>query len=181
MEKWYCLQTFAKREFQLSEQLNQMGVQAYAPRYQRESRYPVQSWNPLKKIRETVYVPRIETHAFFPSYLFVSLDYYSTKKIPYIKRLPTRLKSHVVGTVDFDMVREIQSRENVHGFVMQKNVCEFEKGEIVQVVDGGLKGYEVIFDSMLGDLERCVVLTTMFDRQMQVPIEYNLLKRLSFA
>lgn len=142
------------RESVLAEALIGLGVNAYAPQYEKQ----------IKSYYATYYRPQ----PLFPSYLFCDDGYYSRKDK--LMNLPIRLRSHAIGEVEDGFIYEMRERE-AKGFIklsQQREKVPYKKGEVVRLIDYPYIGHFGVFDSALSDNERVVVLLQMFDRKTPV-------------
>lgn len=159
-ETWLCLQTTTGREFKLSEHLQQLGVDAYAPRERKTYPRARLVYNPLKRTYDRVYQNCTSIFPFFPAYLFASPEYYERRLS--VKLLPTSLKSRVIGTVDDDFIEAMRKREGDDGMIVTaKSRLDFGVGESVIVNTDSFQDVEAIFLEHFPERDR-VKLLLMF-------------------
>lgn len=153
MSNWLCLQVQTKRETQVAESLSSLGVSSYAPER-------------VVIIREARRQPYPRRQPLFPSYLFASMDYFDN--LAGIRRLPIKLRSYVIGEIDYSFIEEMREREQQGLIHLSQQSCPFVPGDLVEINTGSLLGTRGIFDAQLSDRERCVILITLFNQPIRV-------------
>src|SRR5688572_31638772 len=128
-QNWLCLQTTSGKEYALATRLQQLGVNSYAPRYQKSYIYQQRIYNTGKG--EYEYHPRQRTSvfSFFPTYIFTTDDYYEGwLNAKWLIGMP---KSYIVGTVEDGFVELLQERQSGDYIVMAKDRLSFQHGDDV--------------------------------------------------
>lgn len=157
---WYLIVTKPRSEFKAQENLLRQGYEIYLPRVQTSRR---RNGKNIKR-----------TEAFFPRYLFISLDKDTDDWSP------IRSTIGVAGMVQFGgipavvpefMIEKIKKNENEFGlqdFIKK----ELEIGEKVEIVNGPFEGYKAIYHGMKS-AERVSVLLDIVGKNTQVTLSVH--------
>lgn len=157
---WYLLVTKPQSEFKAQENLLRQGYEIYLPLVQNARR------------RNGKNVKR--TEAFFPRYLFISLDKETDNWSP------IRSTIGVTGMVRFGgMPAQVPNvlidnlKNNEDGFGLQIiNKKELAFGDKVQIVDGPFEGYQAVYQKMKST-ERVSVLLDIVGKNTQVTLSVH--------
>lgn len=164
--KWYALRSKPRKEEVVWRQVTTGGYEVYYPRIR------VHPVNPRSR----------KFRAYFPGYLFVSVDLEDVG-LSVFKWMP-----HTLGLVSFGGEPAIVPENLVHA--IRKRVEEINEaggevfdglksGDKVTISDGPFEGYEAIFDARLPGSVRVRVLLELLGSQRQVPmmIDANKIER----
>jgi hypothetical protein len=166
-QDWLCLQTGSGKEYKLAEQLENLGVAAYAPRYRKTYPRSTNKYNPIKGEYDLVYVNCFSAFSFFPTYLFASPEYYERRLS--IKLLPLSLKSRVIGSIDKGFIETLQERHDGEGYIITaKEKLGFERGDSVIIHSEVYKGIEAIFLEHSPERDRIRILMQMLGTPREV-------------
>jgi transcription antitermination factor NusG len=155
---WYALHSHPNKESYLYAELTSRGIQAY---------YPCLHVKPVNPRSHTI-------RPYFPGYLFVYIDNARIWESEF-KWMP-----HAYGLVCFGdtpasvpeaLINRI--RQQLDQAASQKNNCNFQKGENVQLRGEIFNGCEAIFDTSIEGTERVRVLLKILNNN-QIPLELNL-------
>lgn len=154
---WYVIQSKARKEGLLCEQLRLRGVETYYPRIR------VRTVNPRAQ----------KTKSYFPGYLFVQIDLKQTDLASF------RWLPGTVGLVSFQgepadvpdsMVRAIQKRVDEINAAGGEHLEGLTPGDTVTILNGPFTGWEAIFDRRLSGSDRVRVLLSLL-KGRQVPVD----------
>ena len=157
---WYLVVTKPQSEFKAEENLLRQGYKTYLPLMQTSGR------------RNGKNVKR--TEAFFPRYLFISLDKETDTWAP------IRSTIGVAGMVRFGGMPAVvpetmidNLKENENEFGMQSfEKKELKLGDKVEIIDGPFEGYKAIYQKMK-NTERVSVLLDIVGKNTQVTLSIN--------
>ena len=170
---WYVIHTYAGYEDQVSQNLRQR----------------IESLNMQEKIFD-VMVPtekqieikngkrRTVEKKIFPGYVMV--DMIVTDDSWYI----VRNTPNVTGFIGFGVrptpmsVQEVETIKKRMGQADPKYKVEFQLGDLVEITDGALKGFQAKVDEVDLDKGKIKVLVSMFGRETPVALDYLQLKRI---
>jgi transcriptional antiterminator NusG len=170
---WYVIHTYAGYEDQVSQSLRQR----------------IESLNMADKIFD-VMVPtekqieikngkrRVVEKKIFPGYVMV--DMVVTDDSWYV----VRNTPNVTGFIGFGVrptpmaPSELDAIKKRMGQDEPKYNIEFQVGDLVQITDGALKGFEAKVDEVDIDKGKIRVLVSMFGRETPVSLDYLQLKRM---
>ena len=157
---WYLVVTKPQSEFKAEENLLRQGYETYLPLMQTSRR------------RNGKNVKR--TEAFFPRYLFISLDKETDNWSP------IRSTIGVAGMVRFGgmpavvpetMIENFKENENELG-LQSSEKKELQPGDKVEIIDGPFEGYKAIYQKMKST-ERVSVLLDIVVKNTQVTLSIN--------
>ncbi|MCP4700028.1 MAG: transcription/translation regulatory transformer protein RfaH [Gammaproteobacteria bacterium] len=159
MEQWYAIQTRVRQEQIAVENLSRQGYCCYFPR--------IKQWRKRRGKRYLV------IEAFFPGYLFVSLDPY------HANTAPIRSTRGVRGLVRFgqqlhpvpdEVIVSLKQRTDAED-VIELEPVDFKSGQEVRIEKGPLAGLTAIFQEKNGE-ERAILLLNLLgsERQVDIPI-----------
>lgn len=157
---WYLIVTKPQSEFKAQENLLRQGYETYLPLVQTSRR------------RNDKTIKR--TEAFFPRYLFISLDKETDNWSP------IRSTFGVAGMVRFggmpavvpeNMVANLKNNENEFG-LQSFEKKELKQGDKVEIIDGPFTGYKAIYQKMKST-ERVSVLLDIVGKNTQVTLSVH--------
>jgi len=157
---WYLVVTKPQSEFKAQENLQRQGYETYFPLIQTNRR------------RNGKNVKR--TEAFFPRYLFISLDKETDNWSP------IRSTIGVAGLVRFggmpavvpeNMITNLKNNENEFG-LQSFEKKELKQGDKVEIIDGPFEGYKAIYQKMKST-ERVSVLLDIVGKNTQVTLSVH--------
>lgn len=154
---WYAVRSKPNKEEFLAGQLEANGVEIFYP-----------------KIRVTPVNPRArKSRPYFPSYLFVHVDFDSVN-ISDLQWMPG-----ASGLVNFDgqpasvpdpLIAAVKRQVDQINASTRDLANDLKPGDVVLVQDGPFAGYEAIFDTRLSGQDRVRVLLSLLQRR-QIPLE----------
>jgi len=157
---WYLVVTKPQSEFKAQENLLRQGYKTYLPLIQTSHRRNGKIVN--------------QTKAFFPRYLFISLNRETDNWSP------IRSTIGVAGMVRFggmpavvpeNMIDNLKKNENEFGLqVTEKR--ELKLGDKVEIIDGPFQGYKAIYQKMRS-IERVSVLLDIVGKNTQVTLSVH--------
>lgn len=161
MNRWYVVQTHARRENQAVDNLKRQSFQTYLPRYLKRRRHARRvDWRQVP---------------VFPGYLFVRFDsdlhrWRAIQSTVGVSKLI--MFGEIPISVPYGIVEAIKSREDERGMVGLFPDVKLSRGDTVQVVDGALSELDGIFDCV-DDKQRAFVFLELLGRKVKVrlPIE----------
>ena len=157
---WYLIVTKPQSEFKAQENLSRQGYEIYLPLIQTSRR------------RNGKNVKR--TEAFFPRYLFISLDEETDNWSP------IRSTIGVAGMVRFggmpavlpdNLIVNLKNNENEFG-LQSFEKKELKKGDKVEIIGGPFEGYKAIYQKIKGT-ERVSVLLDVVGKNTQVTLNVD--------
>jgi transcriptional antiterminator RfaH len=157
MSNWYCVRTNRFKESWVTQQLTEIGLQAYLPllREQRKVR------RQLKWVVEPL----------FPSYLFayfaLAEAFYVVRHMPGVAGVVGTLKDGPVA-VDEQIISILHDRSQ--GGYIEIGPYLFSPGEELQVVQGPFLGLRALFQQELNAGERVVVLLELLSSQVRAEL-----------
>jgi len=155
MERWYVVQTKVRQELNALENLSRQGYHCFYPR--------IKQWHKRRGKRY------LSEEAFFPGYLFISLDLGKTNTAP------IRSTRGVTGLVRFGyqiqpvpeaVIEMLQQRTDSMDVVSVLPV-DFKPGQQVRVEEGPLEGLTAIFQTKKGE-DRAILLLGLLGAQRRV-------------
>ena len=157
---WYLVVTKSQSEFKAQENLLRQGYETYLPLVQTSRRRNGKNVN--------------RTEAFFPRYLFISLDKETDNWSP------IRSTIGVAGMVRFGgmpavvpeiLIDNLKSNENELGlYSFEKK--ELKQGDKVEIINGPFEGYKAIYQKMKST-ERVSVLLDIVGKNTQVTLSVH--------
>lgn len=157
---WYLVVTKPRSEFKAQENLLRQGYETYLPLVQAPRR---RNGKNIKR-----------TEAFFPRYLFISLNKETDNWSP------IRSTMGVAGMVRFggmpavvpeNMIINLKSNENEFGLQsLEKKELKF--GDKVDIIDGSFEGYKAVYQKMKST-ERVSVLLDVVGKNTQVTLSIH--------
>jgi len=165
-KSWYLVYTKPRKEVVAQENLERQGYMTYLPQIER------------KRKSRGKRVTTIE--AFFPRYLFISLNrttdnwssIRSTLGVANIVRF-----SQYPTVVPDSLIAMLMQQENPDTGMHEEN-DEFSLGDTVRITDGALSGYEGVFKATSGD-ERVVILLDVMGNQSDVKVDIDVIERIT--
>ena len=162
---WYAVHTNSKQEDRAHYNLQDMGVETFAP-----------------KIKQRSYSRRPNTRGYivkslFPGYIFARFN-------PNIWLHKVRFTRGVHGVVNADgkpisiddeLIAAIQSRVAADGFVKLND--ELKLGEKIVITSGVFRGLAGVFERKLKDSERVVILLNTIGYQANLTLDLDQIKR----
>jgi len=165
-KSWYLIYTKPRQEKLAQENLERQGYMTYLPLIQK------------KRKRNGKRTATIE--AFFPRYLFISLNTTTDNWSPIRSTLGV---ANIVrftqypSIVSDDLISLLMSQENPDTGLYDENFG-FKLGESVRITDGALAGYEGFFNARSG-AGRVIVLLNVMGNQTAVKVEMDTLERVT--
>lgn len=162
-KSWYLIYTKPRQERLAQENLDNQGYMTYLPLIQR---------NRKRNGKRTTTV-----EAFFPRYLFISLNTTTDNWAP------IRSTFGVANIVRFtqypsivsdSLISLLMSNENPDTGLYDENF-KFKLGDGVRITDGALVGYEGLFKARSGE-ERVIVLLNVMGNQTAVKVDVDALE-----
>lgn len=163
---WYALQTKARKEALITEQLEQRGVPVF---------YPHLVVKPVNPRSRTI-------RPFFPSYVFVKADLgkfgpSAFRYLPFAVGLVSFGGEPAV--VDDALLQLIDQRLTEINAAGGETFFQLRPGDRVVIEHGPFAQYEAIFDARLRDSDRVRVLIDLLgDRQIRVELKVNQIRPL---
>ena len=157
---WYLVVTKPQSEFKAQENLLRQGYETYLPLVQTSRR------RNGKKVKRT--------EAFFPRYLFISLDKETDNWSP------IRSTIGVAGMVRFggmpavvpeNMIANLKNNENEFG-LQSFEKKELKQGDTVEIIDGPFEGYKAVYQKMKST-ERVSVVLDIVGKNTQVTLSVH--------
>lgn len=157
---WYLIVTKPQSEFKAQENLTRQNYETYLPLVQTSRR------------RNGKIVNR--TEAFFPRYLFISLDKETDNWAP------IRSTIGVAGLIRFGgmpavvpekMISNLKNNENELG-LQSLEKKELKLGDKVEIIDGPFEGYKAVYQKMKST-ERVSVLLDIVGKNTQVTLSVH--------
>jgi len=157
MSNWYCVRTNRYKESWVTQQLMEIGLQAYLPLLREQRRVRRQ----LKWVVEPL----------CPSYLFAyfSLDeaFYVVRHMPGVASVVGTIKDGPLA-VDEQIISILHDRSQ--GGYIEINPLLFSPGEELQVLEGPFQGLHALFQQELKAGERVVVLLEILSSQVRAEL-----------
>lgn len=162
MKRWYALYTKPHKEQQVSNLLQEQGIETYLPTVRR-------------KIQRR---DRPERVVYFPCYLFARVDFQATPRssiawMPGMRRIVSFGENPAV--VDDEIVSLVQRRL---GDLQEVGYGNLKQGDRVRITAGPLRDLEAIFDQPLSAAHRVRVLLDVMGRMTPADIDYSDIKPL---
>lgn len=152
---WYLVVTKPQSEFKAQENLLRQGYETYFPLVQTSRR------------RNGKNVKR--TEAFFPRYLFISLDKETDNWSPIRSTIGVAGMVRFGGMpaqVPYALIENLKNNEDEFGLqLIQKK--ELKQGDKVEIIDGPFEGYKAVYQKMKST-ERVSVLLDIVGKNTQV-------------
>jgi transcriptional antiterminator RfaH len=157
MERWYVVQTNVRQEQIALENLSRQGYQCFYPR--------IKQWHKRRGKRY------LSEEAFFPGYLFISLDLDQTNTTP------IRSTRGVTSLIRFgyqiqpvpEAVIEILQQRTDSMDVVSVLPVDFKPGQQVRIEEGPLEGFTAIFQTKKGE-DRAILLLGLLGSQRRVEV-----------
>lgn len=168
MQYWYALHTKPHKERQAAEHLRRHDVPVYLP-----------------LIRVNPVNPRASRErAFFPGYLFASMDLNAVgigrlqwtpglRGVVQFGGQPASVPGHVIRELE----RRVDHIREAGGLVL----AGLRPGDPVRITSGPFAGYDAVFDLRLKDSERVRVLLTMLQRRVKLELHVGEIRKLRQA
>lgn len=163
--RWYVVYTKPKEEDRAASNLTAWGIETFNPRI-KERRFNQFNGNPT-----------VWSKPLFPRYIFARFDVDKLLHKIYF----TRGVQSVVCfgdaplSVEDEDIALIQSHVGKDGFVRMDD--ELKSGDPVAIESGPLKGLNGVFNRVIKDSDRVMILLTTINYQAQVSIERSLIQR----
>lgn len=160
---WYLIYTKPRKELVAQENLERQGFMTYLPRIERSRK------------RNGKRVTSVE--AFFPRYLFISLNKTSDNWSS------IRSTVGVANIIRFTQYPAVVSESLISFLMTQENPdsgfhdedSKFKSGNSVRITDGALTGYEGVFKAKTGE-ERVIILLEVMGNQSEVKVDMDSLE-----
>ncbi len=165
-KSWYLLYTKPRQEKLAQENLERQGYMTYLPLIQK------------KRKRNGKRIEAIE--AFFPRYLFISLNTTTDNWAPIRSTLGVAniVRFTQYPTVVSDsLISLLMSNEDPDTGLYDEDF-NFKSGDSVRITDGALAGYEGFFKARSGE-ERVIVLLNVMGNQTAVKVESDALEHIT--
>lgn len=170
---WYVIHTYAGYEDQVAQSLRQRIESLNMADKIFDVMVPIEKQIEIKNGKRRVVDKKI-----FPGYVMV--DMVVTDDSWYV----VRNTPNVTGFIGFGVrptpmsPQEVESIKKRMGQDEPKYNIEFQVGDLVQITDGALKGFEAKVDEVDPDKGKIKVLVSMFGRETPVTLDYLQLKRM---
>ncbi|HSI20540.1 MAG TPA: transcription termination/antitermination protein NusG [Verrucomicrobiae bacterium] len=170
---WYVIHTYAGYEDQVAQSLRQRIESLNMADKVFDVMVPTEKQIEIKNGKRKVIDKKI-----FPGYVMV--DMVVTDDSWYV----VRNTPNVTGFIGFGVrptpmsPQEVDSIKKRMGQDEPKYHIEFQLGDLVQITDGALKGFEAKVDEVDIDKGKVKVLVSMFGRETPVTLDYLQLKRM---
>lgn len=166
MEHWYTLHTRPNAEYQVAAVLRQRQLEVFLPE--------------IEVARERS--ERGQRQPFFPCYLFTRIDldtvgFSTVQWTPGLRRvvafdgLPSPVPDRLIELIQGQLL-ELKSGHQI---------CRFQPGDPVRIVDGPFRDMVAIFDRPVGAAERVQVLLTVLGQLSRMQIEAACLEKVADA
>ncbi len=165
-KSWYLVYTKPKKEKVAQENLERQGYTTYLPLIQKSRK------------RNGRRITSIE--AFFPRYLFISLNrttdnwslIRSTIGVANLVRF-----TQYPATVSDELITLLKQQENPDTGLHEEDY-QFAVGDHVRIASGAMTGYEGVFKARSGE-ERVLILLDVMGNQSQVKVDIDDLEKIS--
>lgn len=170
---WYVIHTYAGYEDQVAQSLKQRIESLNMADKIFDVMVPIEKQIEIKNSKRRVVEKKI-----FPGYVMV--DMIVTDDSWYV----VRNTPNVTGFIGFGVrptpmsVTEVETIKKRMGQDEPKYHIELQAGDLVQITDGALKGFEAKVDEVDLDKGKIKVLVSMFGRETPVTLDYLQLKRM---
>ncbi len=170
---WYVIHTYAGYEDQVAQSLKQRIESLNMADKIFNVMVPIEKQIEIKNGKRRVVDKKI-----FPGYVMV--DMVVTDDSWYV----VRNTPNVTGFIGFGVrptpmsPQEVDTIKKRMGQDEPKYHIEFQVGDLVQITDGALKGFEAKVDEVDEDKGKIRVLVSMFGRETPVTLDYLQLKRM---
>jgi transcription elongation factor/antiterminator RfaH len=157
VKRWYALYTKPHKERQVSNLLEEKGIETYLPTVRR-------------KIQRR---DRPERVIYFPCYLFARVDFGTTPRssiawMPGMRRIVSFGEHPAV--VDDELIFLVRRRL---GDIEEVAYGNLKQGDMVRITSGPLRDLEAIFDRPLSAAHRVRVLLDVMGRMTPADIDYS--------
>jgi transcriptional antiterminator RfaH len=157
--KWYVVHTHARAEATAAAHLERQGFQTYCPKY----------------LKRRSHARRVTTEPapFFPRYIFVAMDMESQRWRAVSSTIGV---SSLVGWeggpahVRDAVVAQLRAREDATGFIADRDLSSFRRGDRVRVCDGAFAAIAGLFD-FVTEAGRVAVLLDLLGRKVRVVLD----------
>lgn len=165
-KSWYLVYTKPKKERVAQENLERQGYSTYLPLIQKSRKRNGRRVNSIE--------------AFFPRYLFISLNkttdnwslIRSTIGVANLVRF-----TQYPAIVSDELIALLKQQENPHtGMHEEEN--GFVEGDNVRIASGAMTGYEGVFKATSGE-ERVLILLDVMGNQSEVKVDIDDLEKIS--
>ena len=159
--RWYVVQTHALAENKALFHLKRQGFKAYLPRYLKRRRHA----------RKTDWAPA----PLFPRYMFLHMDIERSRWLSIRSTIGVSqliCNGNQPSPVPDKIIESIRDREGEAGLIDIRREAQFNKGDVVQVMDGPLCERVGLFECETDD-DRVIILLDLLGREVKikVPIE----------
>ena len=167
--RWYVIHTKPKSEDRADYNLTAWGIEAFNPRI-KERRYNQFNGKPT-----------VWSKPLFPRYIFAKFDADKLMNKIYF----TRGVQNVVSfgnspiSVEDEHIELIQARVGKDGFVIMDG--DLKSGDPVTIECGPFRGLSGVFDRVVKDSDRVMILFATINYQASVSIERSLIRKLDPA
>lgn len=162
---WYAIHTISKQEDRAHYNLQDMGVESFAPKIKQRSH------------NRRPNAPGYVVKSLFPGYIFARF-------VPQIWLHKVRYTRGVHSVVNADgkpiiiedeIIAAIQARVAADGFVKLND--ELQAGEKIVITSGVFRGLAGVFERKLKDTERVVILLNTIGYQANLTLDSDQIKR----
>ncbi|MCC2632101.1 MAG: nusG [Patescibacteria group bacterium] len=170
---WYVIHTYSGYEDQVAQNLRQRIESMNMAEYVFDVLVPIEKQIEIKNGKRRTVEKKI-----FPGYVMV--DMIVTDESWFV----VRNTPNVTGFIGFGVRPTPMSPMEVDTIRRRMNVdepkykIEFEQGDLVQITDGALKGFQAKVDEVDVEKGKVKVLVSMFGRETPVSLDYLQLKRM---
>lgn len=150
---WFCLKSQPKHEHIAAAHLRQLdGVEVFCPR--------------LRFQRPTVRGIKWFHEAMFPGYLFARFDFCrQLKEVRYTSGVSAILQfGGCYATLDDETIESLRSRTDKQQVALIES--RIKQGDVVEIVEGALRGLEAVVTEVLSGSERVRILLNFLGREI---------------
>jgi transcription elongation factor/antiterminator RfaH len=159
--RWYAIHTISKQEDRAHCNLQDMGVETFAPKIKHRS------YN--RRANARGYIAK----CLFPGYIFARFNpTHQLHKVRFTRGVHSVLKADGKPiSIEDEIIGAIQSRIDPDGFVKFND--EFKPGEKIVITSGLFRGMAGVFERKLKDSERVVILLNTIGYQANVTLDLD--------
>jgi transcriptional antiterminator NusG len=167
--KWYVIHTYSGFENKAREALNER-----VKRYKMEDRFS-EVLIPSEEVVELVGGKRkVSQRKYFPGYILVRMElndetFHLVKNTPKITGFVGGARNPpAIPDDEAERLTKMLSEDGLH----PKPKDQFERGEVIRVVDGPFRGFNGIIDEAKPEKGKVKVLVSIFGRQTPVELDF---------
>jgi transcriptional antiterminator NusG len=169
---WYVIHTYSGYEDQVSQNLHQRIESLDMKDKIFDVMVPIEKQIEIKNGKRRTVEKKI-----FPGYVMVDMivtddSWYVVRNTPNVTGfIGFGVRPTPMTQVEIDVIRKRMGAEE------PKYKIELQKGDLVQITDGALKGFQAKVDEIDSEKGKIKVLVSMFGRETPVSLDYLQLKR----